>query len=170
MDSAMYHSKHLQQWFIWAVITRTCCRQSHNIKTQGCPHEETKCWTSGTFGSLILAWLVATFKESLFLPQDIQTFYWLDFITELYWIKNARKWKQYVEDRVHEIRRLSRNNGDFVRVCKIRYIRPLVSWTERNLPKTQCGGIVPNFSADTKNHGLWIQQEETFQRKLLKKL
>ena len=37
----------------------------------------------------------------------METFYWIDSITALYWIKNVKKWKQYVEHRVREIRQLS---------------------------------------------------------------
>ena len=50
---------------------------------------------------------MATIKESLSLPQDISTFYWIDSITALYWIRNVKSWKQYVEHRVREIRQLS---------------------------------------------------------------
>ena len=58
-------------------------------------------------GALILARLVATIKESLSLPLDTETFYWVDSITTLYWIQNVKGWKQYVEHRVREIRQLS---------------------------------------------------------------
>jgi hypothetical protein len=58
-------------------------------------------------GALILARLVATIKESLSLPLDTETFYWVDSITTLYWIQNVKSWKQYVEHRVREIHQLS---------------------------------------------------------------
>ena len=45
--------------------------------------------------------------ESLSLPLDTETFYWVDSITTLYWIQNVKSWKQYVEHRVREIRQLS---------------------------------------------------------------
>jgi hypothetical protein len=58
-------------------------------------------------GALILARLVATIKESLSLPLDTETFYWVDSITTLYWIQNVKSWKQYVEHRAREIRQVS---------------------------------------------------------------
>ena len=70
-------------------------------------------------GALILARLIATIKESLSLPPDIQTFYWVDSITALYWIKNSKNWKQYVQQRVREIRQLS--DKDQWRQSKNRY-------------------------------------------------
>ena len=76
-------------------------------------------------GALILARLVATIKESLSLPLDTETFYWVDSITTLYWIQNVKSWKQYVEHRYANCQ--TRNSGDFVRVCKIlRIYHPVV--------------------------------------------
>lgn len=41
------------------------------------------------------------------LPQVESTFQWVDSMTTLCWIANERQWKQYVQHRVDEIRKLT---------------------------------------------------------------
>lgn len=55
-------------------------------------------------GANILVRLANTVKNALQLPQDVKTVHWVDSMTVLYWIKNAKPWKQYVMTRVKEIR------------------------------------------------------------------
>ena len=56
-------------------------------------------------GALILARLVNTISRSL--SQELPVFYWTDSTTTLHWIHNPKQWKQYVNHRVTEIRRIS---------------------------------------------------------------
>ena len=53
-------------------------------------------------GALILSRLSATVVSSL--PTNPTPFYWTDSTTVLHWICNHRQWKQYVSNRVNEIR------------------------------------------------------------------
>ena len=55
-------------------------------------------------GANILARLASSIHKTLELSQDVEIFYWVDSKTVLYWIKNAKPWKQYVLARVKEIR------------------------------------------------------------------
>ena len=55
-------------------------------------------------GENILARLASSIQKTLELFQDVELFYWVDSKTVLYWIKNAKPWKQYVLARVKEIR------------------------------------------------------------------
>ncbi|XP_028413524.1 uncharacterized protein LOC114536361 [Dendronephthya gigantea] len=55
-------------------------------------------------GANILARLANNIQNALELPQDVEIYYWVDSKTVLYWIKNAKPWKQYVLTRVKEIR------------------------------------------------------------------
>ena len=55
-------------------------------------------------GANILARLASSIQNTLDLSQNIEIFYWVDSKTVLYWIKNAKPWKQYVLTRVKEIR------------------------------------------------------------------
>ena len=71
------------------------------LKTQTIPRLE-------LLGAVILARLVSTVVKSL--PCDISVTYWVDSTTVLYWIKNERPWKQYVNHRVNEIRQLTNKN------------------------------------------------------------
>lgn len=58
-------------------------------------------------GALILARLI----NSLDLTEgNVKTFYWTDSTTALCWIRNEKPWKQYVQHRVDEIRRLTSKN------------------------------------------------------------
>ena len=59
-------------------------------------------------GAVILAHLVSTVVKSL--SCDTSVVYWVDSTTALYWIKNDRNWKQYVNHRVKEIRQLTNKN------------------------------------------------------------
>ena len=53
-------------------------------------------------GALILSRLMSTILRSL--PDQSMLFYWTDSMTALHWICNPREWKQYVSNRVTEIR------------------------------------------------------------------
>ena len=55
-------------------------------------------------GANILARLASSIQKTLELSQDVEIFYWVDSKTVLYWIKNAKPWKQYVLARIKEIR------------------------------------------------------------------
>ena len=58
-------------------------------------------------GALILARLI----NSLDLTEgNVKTIYWTDLTTALCWIRNEKPWKQYVQHRVDEIRRLTSKN------------------------------------------------------------
>ncbi len=56
-------------------------------------------------GATILARLVNTVKKSL--SENIRIFYWVDSLTVLCWIKHDKVWKQYVSNRVEEIKLLT---------------------------------------------------------------
>jgi len=56
-------------------------------------------------GAAILARLVDTITNTL--PFEAEKFYWVDSMVVLHWIKNERSWKQYIQNRVNEIRRLT---------------------------------------------------------------
>ena len=59
-------------------------------------------------GAVILARLMYSVYDALqFLLGDVRMFYWTDSYTTLCWIRNQKPWKQYVLQRVTEIRRLS---------------------------------------------------------------
>ena len=64
-------------------------------KTQTIPRLE-------LLGALILSRLAATVVDSL--PINPTPFYWTDSTTVLHWICNHKQWKQYVSNRVNEIR------------------------------------------------------------------
>jgi len=73
------------------------------VKTRTIPRLE-------LLGARILARLVNTVKKSF--HENIRIFYWVDSLTVLCWIKHDRIWKQYVSNRVEEIR-LSTNREDW---------------------------------------------------------
>ena len=52
----------------------------------------------------IFARLASNIRNALELSQNAEFFYWVDSKTVLYWIKNAKPWKQYVLTRVKKIR------------------------------------------------------------------
>jgi len=56
-------------------------------------------------GALILARLVHSVRASL--PVLSGVYLWTDSMTVLHWICNRRGWKQYVQHRVEEIRKLT---------------------------------------------------------------
>ena len=64
-------------------------------------------------GALILSRLVNTVVKSL--SRNIVTVYWVDSMTTLFWIRRERQWKQYVANRVKEIRQLT--SRDLWRHC-----------------------------------------------------
>ena len=76
------------------------------IKRQSIPRQELT-------GAVILSRLVDAILKAL--DKEIEVFYWSDSMTVLYWILNHKPWKQYVQHRVQEIRRLS-NHGTW-RFC-----------------------------------------------------
>ena len=47
-------------------------------------------------GTNILSCLSANVNNALSLPDGIMVFYWIDYMTVLYWIKNNKPWRQYV--------------------------------------------------------------------------
>lgn len=53
-------------------------------------------------GAKISVRLVSTLLKSL--PREIKSTFWVDSTTVLCWIKQEKPWKQYVQNRVHEIR------------------------------------------------------------------
>ena len=74
------------------------------------------------------------------LVSELRSFYWVDSYTTLCWIKNVRPWKQYVQQRIVEIRKLS--NKESWRFCP-GAINPA------DIPSQSCSGI------DLTNKGLW---------------
>ena len=56
-------------------------------------------------GATILARLQSNISKTLSL--NVQEFYWVDSTATLCWIRNERLWKQYIQNRVTEIRKLS---------------------------------------------------------------
>ena len=56
-------------------------------------------------GALILARLSQVVARSI--PKLSEHFFWVDSMTVLCWIQNDRVWKQYVQHRVDEIRKIS---------------------------------------------------------------
>ena len=71
------------------------------VKQQSIPRLE-------LLGAVILARLAHTIL-SLF-PMQIASFYWVDSMAVLYWIKNNKPWKQYVGHRIKEIYQLTDKN------------------------------------------------------------
>ena len=55
-------------------------------------------------GAVLLARLVNKFNSTV---KQLKTINWIDSLTALCWIKNARMWKQFVQHRVDEIRSLT---------------------------------------------------------------
>ena len=55
-------------------------------------------------GALISARLVSSLMKSL--PQEIEPTFWVDSTTVLYWVQHEKPWKQYVQNRVQEIRKI----------------------------------------------------------------
>ena len=53
-------------------------------------------------GATILARLESNISKALSL--NVQEFYWVDSTATLFWIRNERLWKQYIQNRVTEIR------------------------------------------------------------------
>ena len=110
-----------QQAFAAAVYMRSTYDNGHvevNLvasKTKVAPTKKQSVPRLELLGALILPRLVASIRKSLSLLQDLQTVYWVDSITTLYWIRNNKPWRQYVEHRVQEIRQLS--NKDQWRFC-----------------------------------------------------
>ena len=71
------------------------------IKGQSVPRLE-------LLGAVILARLMHSVYEALQLHlKDLKLFCWTDSYTALCWIKNQKPWKQYILQRVTEIRHLS---------------------------------------------------------------
>ena len=63
-------------------------------------------------GATILTRLVESISSSL-IPTlgKLETFYWVDSLAVLCWIKNNKTWKQFVQRRVEEIRKSSSKNA-----------------------------------------------------------
>ena len=75
------------------------------IKQQSIPRLE-------LLGATVLARLVSSTINALATPNLNETTLWIDSTTVLYWIKNEKPWKQYVQHRVREIRQLT-NKGQW---------------------------------------------------------
>ena len=88
------------------IITSVITSKNHValLKKQTIPHLELS-------GARILARLLQSVKSEL---EPIITlsgcYHWVDSFTTLCWIKNEHHWKQYVQHRVDEIRRISDKN------------------------------------------------------------
>ena len=67
-------------------------------------------------GALILARLVHCVVPCL--PRLNSVYLWVDSMVVLHWIRNRRAWKQYVQNRVEEIRRLT--NGEDWKFCPVK--------------------------------------------------
>ena len=65
------------------------------LKKQSIPRHE-------LLGATILVRLAKALQKAL--PHKLEPVYWVDSMTVLYWIKNVKPWKQYVMNRVQEIR------------------------------------------------------------------
>eukprot|EP00112_Aurelia_sp_Birch-Aquarium-sp1_P002090 Seg1227.8 transcript_id=Seg1227.8/GoldUCD/mRNA.D3Y31 product="hypothetical protein" protein_id=Seg1227.8/GoldUCD/D3Y31 len=79
------------------------------IKQQSIPRLE-------LLGACLMAKLVSNIRETLQdeLPGKIvQTFYWVDSMSALCWIKNVRPWAQYIRHRVSEILKVSHRDQWF---------------------------------------------------------
>ena len=96
-------------------------------------------------GAMISARLVSTLLKSL--PCEIKPTFWVDSTAALCWIRHDKPWKQYIQSRVQEIRKIvpeaswkhcsgDKNPADL----------PLVASLQRNLWRTHSCGVVLNFS------------------------
>ena len=70
------------------------------IKSQTIPRLE-------LLGAVISARLFNSISNSLPIDDEIEKFFWTDSTTTLQWIQNDKPWKQYVRQRVQEIRQLT---------------------------------------------------------------
>ena len=88
-------------------------------------------------GAVILARLMNTTYLALQpLVSELRLFYWVDSYTTLCWIKNVRPWKQYVQQRTAEIRKLS--NKESWRFCP-------GTTNPADIPSRSCNGVeLPN--------------------------
>jgi hypothetical protein len=95
-------------------------------------------------GAVILARLTKKFKDIL---REIDTIHWVDSTAVLCWIKNDQAWKQYVRNRVMEIRSLT--SIESWRFCPGTQ-NPIfhhVGSKQRNWCPMKHGGLVQSFSA-----------------------
>lgn len=58
--------------------------------------------------ALLLSKLVCTITTAL--QPEVESYYWTDSTSVLYWIQNNKAWKQYVGTRIKEIHRLTNKN------------------------------------------------------------
>ena len=77
-------------------------------KTRVAPMKKQSIPRLDLLGALILVRLMNTIVTAL--NRDIDPVYWVDSMTTLFWIRREKQWKQYVANRVKEIRRLSPKN------------------------------------------------------------
>ena len=84
----------------WTVISRLVVSKTRVslVKKQSIRRLE-------LLGSLILARLINTILTSW--SRKIETVYWVDSMSVLFWIRNQKPWKQYVTSRVREIWQLT---------------------------------------------------------------
>ena len=76
-------------------------------KTKVAPTKQQSIPRLELLGATILVRLVNSVKNALPSTKEIETVYWTDSLTTLFWIKNNKVWKQYVRHRVEEILLLS---------------------------------------------------------------
>lgn len=74
------------------------------VKTQTIPRLE-------LLGALISARLVNSISRALPIDDEVEVTFWTDSTTALQWIRHDKPWKQYVQQRVQEIRQLTSRKG-----------------------------------------------------------
>ena len=114
------------------------------IKKQSIPRLE-------LMGATLLARLLNTVK-SIMQPVlgEINSYCWVDSYTALCWIRNKRCWKQYIQSRVNEIRKLT--NPDSWRFCPGKD-------NPADLPSRSCGAV------DLINNTTWWNGPSFLQQK-----
>ena len=106
------------------------------IKTQTIPRLE-------LLGAVISARLSSTITRSLPNNDEIECIYWTDSTTTLQWIQNDKHWRQYVQQRVQEIRQLT----------------PKEQW--RHCPGSENPADLPSPAAeDLIDKKLWLEGPE----------
>ena len=81
------------------------------VKTQTIPRLE-------LLGATILSYLMHTVLQNLFTKLDV--YYCTDSLTVLCWITNNCQWKQYVQNCVQEIHKMTKKDGNSVQEWKTR--------------------------------------------------
>ena len=109
MDSAMHLSWLLQQWYpvyMWSLYKDGSLKVSLVAsKTCHC-NKEADHTTLELLGAVILSQLMH--NVTAFLPTPVSTFYCMDFMATLYWIRTVKARKQYVAHSATEICQLTK--------------------------------------------------------------